>query len=423
MADAKPTTFTLSCPVPRVADDRIVLAHGGGGRLTHQLIEKIFLPAFSNAALDQRHDGAVLPLDGLTTGSRLAFTTDSFVVRPLIFPGGNIGDLAVNGTVNDLAMCGARPLYLSAGFILEEGLEMETLRTVVKSMQEAAANAGVKLVTGDTKVVDKGKGDGIFINTSGIGVVESRTGLINGFERARLQPRHEGHGLTNGFEGAQLQSLHQGPDLTNGFERVRLQPRHQEPTTTGALAPDGGLAIGPASVQPGDAVIISGDLGRHGIAILSVREGLAFESPILSDTASVWPAVEALLNAGIEIHCLRDLTRGGLATTLNEIAGDRNICIKLEETLIPVGETVQGACEILGLDPLYAANEGRFAVFVPEAQAAAALDVLKKVPVSQGSVRVGKVEETPGRTVVLQSRIGGNRVVDMLSGEQLPRIC
>jgi len=411
MADGKPTTFTLNCPVPRVADDRIVLAHGGGGRLTHQLIEKIFLPAFSNPALDQRHDGAVLPLDGLTTDSRLAFTTDSFVVRPLIFPGGNIGDLAVNGTVNDLAMCGARPLYLSAGFILEEGLEMETLRTVVKSMQEAAAKAGVKLVTGDTKVVDKGKGDGIFINTSGIGVIEPIA------------------------------------DLTDGFERARLQPRHQGPTTTGALAPEGrpagdapetggapGLAgfarpgiatpqIGPASVQPGDAVIISGDLGRHGIAILSVREGLEFESPILSDTASVWPAVEALLNAGIEIHCLRDLTRGGLATTLNEIAGDRNVCIMLEESLIPVDEVVEGACEILGLDPLYVANEGRFAAFVPETQAAAALDVLKKVEVSQGSVRVGKVDEIPGRTVVLQSRIGGNRVVDMLSGEQLPRIC
>jgi hydrogenase expression/formation protein HypE len=355
MAEGKPTTFTLSCPVPRVADDRIVLAHGGGGRLTHQLIEKIFLPAFSNAALEQRHDGAVVPVNG----ARLAFTTDSFVVRPLIFPGGDIGDLAVNGTVNDLAMCGARPLYLSAGFILEEGLEMDTLRTVVRSMQEAAAKAGVKLVTGDTKVVDKGKGDGVFINTSGIGVIEANV------------------------------------------------------KTT----------IGPASVQPGDAVIVSGDLGRHGIAILSVREGLEFESPILSDTASIWPAVEALLNAGIEIHCLRDLTRGGLATTLNEIAGDRNVCIKLEEALIPVDEVVQGACEILGLDPLYVANEGRFAVFVPEAQVGAALDVLKKIPVSQSSVRVGKVEETPGRTVVLQSRIGGNRVVDMLSGEQLPRIC
>jgi len=355
MADAKITSFNLSCPVPRVADDRIVLAHGGGGRLTHQLIEKIFMPAFANDALEQRHDGAVVAVNG----ARLAFTTDSFVVRPLIFPGGNIGDLAVYGTVNDLAMCGARPLYLSAGFILEEGLEMDTLRTVVSSMQEAAARANVKLVTGDTKVVDKGKGDGIFVNTSGIGLIEAN---VKG-------------------------------------------------------------TIGPASVQVGDAVIVSGDLGRHGIAILSVREGLEFESPILSDTGCIWPSVEALLNAGIEIHCLRDLTRGGLATTLNEIAGDRNICIKLEEALIPVEETVQSACEILGLDPLYVANEGRFAVFVPAAQADAALAVMKKVPVSQGSVRVGQVEDSPARTVILQSRIGGNRVVDMLSGEQLPRIC
>jgi hydrogenase expression/formation protein HypE len=243
----------------------------------------------------------------------------------------------------------------------------------------------VKLVTGDTKVVDKGKGDGIFINTSGIGVIESGIGVMQSFERARLQPRR------------------------------------QESANVGALAP--GAVIGPSSVQPGDAVIVSGDLGRHGIAILSVREGLEFESPILSDCANVWPAVEALLNAGIEIHCLRDLTRGGLATTLNEIASDRNVCIKLEEALIPVNEVVQGACEILGLDPLYVANEGRFAVFVPAAQADAALDVMSRVEVSQGAVRVGRVEEIPGRTVVLQSRIGGNRVVDMLSGEQLPRIC
>ena len=358
MADGKITTFNLNCPAPRVADDRIVLAHGGGGRLTHQLIEKIFLPAFSNSMLEARHDGAVVPLEGVKNGSRLAFTTDSFVVRPLIFPGGNIGDLAVHGTVNDLAMCGARPLYLSSGFILEEGLPMETLRTVVNSMQAAAANANVKLVTGDTKVVDKGKGDGIFVNTSGIGLIE-----------------------------------------------------------------DSKTVVSPASVQPGDAVIVSGDLGRHGIAILSVREGLEFESPILSDCANLWPAVDALLNAGIEIHCLRDLTRGGLATTLNEIASDRNVCIKLEEALIPVDEVVQGACEILGLDPLYVANEGRFAVFVPAAQADAALEVMKKVEVSQGAVQVGAVEPSPGRTVVLQSRIGGNRVVDMLSGEQLPRIC
>jgi len=305
--------------------------------------------------LEQRHDGAVVPVNG----SRLAFTTDSFVVRPLIFPGGNIGDLAINGTVNDLAMCGARPLYLSAGFILEEGLEMETLRTVVMSMQQAAAKANVKLVTGDTKVVDKGKGDGVFINTSGIGVIEANVAT----------------------------------------------------------------EIAPAAVQPGDAVIVSGDLGRHGIAILSVREGLEFESPILTDCANVWPSVQALLNAGIEVHCLRDLTRGGLATTLNEIAFDRNVCVRLEESLIPVDEVVQGACEILGLDPLYVANEGRFAAFVPVDQADAALEEMKKVEVSQGAARVGKVEEGPGRTVVLQSRIGGNRVVDMLSGEQLPRIC
>src|SRR5579864_967772 len=355
MADAKITSFNLSCPVPRVADDRIVLAHGGGGRLTHQLIEKIFMPAFANDALEERHDGAVVAVNG----SRLAFTTDSFVVRPLIFPGGNIGDLAVNGTVNDLAMCGARPLYLSAGFILEEGLEMETLRAVVTSMQEAAAKAKVQLVTGDTKVVDKGKGDGIFVNTSGIGLIEANVKKT----------------------------------------------------------------IGPASVEPGDVVIVSGDLGRHGIAILSVREGLEFESPILSDCANLWPAVEALLKAGIEVHCLRDLTRGGLATTLNEIASDRNVCIRLEEALIPVDEVIQGACEILGLDPLYVANEGRFAVFVPAAQADAALEVMRKIPVSQESVSIGTVEENPGRTVILQSRIGGNRVVDMLSGEQLPRIC
>ena len=390
MADVKNTTsFNLSCPVPRVADDRIVLAHGGGGRLTHQLIEKIFMPAFSNAMLEQRHDGAVLPVNG----ARLAFTTDSFVVRPLIFPGGNIGDLAVNGTVNDLAMCGARPLYLSAGFILEEGLEMDTLRTVVTSMKEAAASAGVKLVTGDTKVVDKGKGDGIFINTSGIGILDEFPGLAKPARPGASQVKQES-------------------TKENGMPHVSLPLRDV-----------GTRTIGPTSVEPGDVVIVSGDLGRHGIAILSMREGLEFESPILSDCANLWPSVEALLHAGIEIHCLRDLTRGGLATTLNEIASDRNVCIKLEEALIPVDEVVQGACEILGLDPLYVANEGRFAVFVPSNQADRALEVMKRIPVSEGSVRVGTVEPTPGRMVVLQSRIGGNRVVDMLSGEQLPRIC
>src|SRR3954466_11852363 len=234
MADAKINPLNLSCPVPRVADDRIVLAHGGGGRLTHQLIEKIFIPAFSNAALEQRHDAAVVSVNG----ARLAFTTDSFVVRPLIFPGGNIGDLAVNGTVNDLAMCGARPLYLSAGFILEEGLEIETLRTVVASMKDAAAKAAVQLVTGDTKVVDKGKGDGIFINTSGIGVIEHFPGLATE-ARAGAPARNE--------------------------EVKKSGVPHVSPKLRDVGTADS--AIGPALVQPGDAVIISGDLGRHGIAI------------------------------------------------------------------------------------------------------------------------------------------------------------
>lgn len=342
------------CPVPAPASDRIVLAHGGGGRLTQQLIENVFLPAFANPELEARHDGAVL-----RAGSgRLAFTTDSYVVRPLIFPGGTIGDLAVNGTVNDLAMCGARPLWLSAGFILEEGLEMDTLRAVVESMGAAAVAAGVTLVTGDTKVVDKGKGDGIFITTAGVGIIE---------------------------------------------------------------APN---EIRPSAVTPGDRVIVSGDLGRHGIAILSVREGLEFEAPITTDTAPLWAPVEALLRAGIEVHCLRDLTRGGLASALNEIATARGIGVRVEEAAIPVSDVVRGACEILGLDPLYVANEGRFVAFVPAAQERAALEALSSVPVSNGAVRIGTVlEGVDDGQVVLKTGIGGNRVLDLLSGEQLPRIC
>ncbi len=345
--------FELSCPVPLTGEDRILMAHGGGGRLMHQLIERVFLPAFRDPALEARHDGAALEINGV----RLAFTTDSYVVRPLIFPGGTIGDLAVNGTVNDLAMCGARPLYLSAGFILEEGLPIETLRRVTAAMREAAARAGVRLVTGDTKVVDQGHGDGIFINTAGIGLVEAP------------------------------------------FE------------------------IGPQRVEPGDAVLVSGDLGAHGVAILSVREGLEFDAPILSDTAPLWAPVQALLRAGVEVHCLRDLTRGGLASALNEIAQARGVVISLEEAAIPVSEPVKGACEILGLDPLYVANEGRFVAFVPAAQVERALEVLRSVPVSAAAARIGTVlEETPG-AVVLRSRVGGRRVLDMLSGEQLPRIC
>jgi hydrogenase expression/formation protein HypE len=345
--------FDLTCPLPNLTEDRVLLAHGGGGRLTQRLIERVFLPAFGNAALAPLHDGAILT----AVGARLAFTTDSFVVSPLFFPGGSIGDLAVFGTANDLAMCGARPRYLSAGFILEEGLPMDTLHRVVAAMKSAAEQASIAIVTGDTKVVDKGKGDGIFINTAGIGSVE--------------------------YAGE----------------------------------------IGPGAVQPGDVVIVSGDLGRHGMAILSVREGLEFESAIESDAALLWPAVEALIGAGVEIHCLRDLTRGGLASALNEIAASRGVAIEIAEAAIPVNEVVRGACEILGLDALYVVNEGRFAAIVPARHADLALATLRSVPVSSGAVRIGVVEESPANTVLLRTQIGGRRVVDMLSGEQLPRIC
>jgi hydrogenase expression/formation protein HypE len=343
----------FTCPPPRPSDDRVLLAHGGGGKLTHQLIERIFLPEFANPALEDRHDGAVVKVGG----QRLAFTTDSFVVRPLIFPGGTIGNLAVNGTVNDLAMCGARPLYLSAGFILEEGLPMETLRAIVASMREAAARAGVELVTGDTKVVDKGKGDQMFITTSGVGLLEHAA------------------------------------------------------------------EIGPASVQPGDSVIVSGDLGSHGVAVLSVREGLEFEAPITSDTAPLWEPVNALLQAGIEVHCLRDLTRGGLASALNEIASARLVGLDVEEAQVPVAEPVKGACEILGLDPLYVANEGRFVAFVPGAQSEGVIAQLKRFPACAQAAHIGEVNADSSGTVILRSRVGGRRVLDMLSGEQLPRIC
>jgi hydrogenase expression/formation protein HypE len=317
------------------------------------LIEEVFLPAFSNAALNSRHDGALLSI----SGARLAMSTDSYVVQPLLFPGGTIGDLAVNGTVNDLAMCGARPIALSAGFVLEEGLAMETLQTVVNSMRDAAVVASVPIVTGDTKVVDKGKGDGIFINTTGVGIV---------------------------------------------------------------VAPN---PIGPEFVRSGDAVLVSGDLGAHGIAILSVRDGLEFEGPVMSDTACLWPAVNALFEAGIVIHCLRDLTRGGLSSALNEIATVAGVRITIDEALVPISDVVRGACELLGLDPLYVANEGRFAVFVAEEDADHAIEVMQSLAVSAGSLRVGTVYERASGIVTVRSRIGGNRVLDMLSGEQLPRIC
>jgi hydrogenase expression/formation protein HypE len=347
-----PCSLATSCPIPISDYPNVLLAHGGGGRLMHQLIEKVFLPAFRNPALDLQHDGAVLSLDG----QRLAFTTDSYVVRPLFFPGGDIGTLAINGTVNDLAMCGARPRWLSAGFIIEEGLPMETLARVVQSMQRAAAAAGVQLVTGDTKVVDKGKGDGLFINTAGIGVFEHP------------------------------------------------------------------VAIGPAQVRPGDVVLLNGDVGRHGMAIMSVREGLQFESSIESDCAPLTQPVMALLEAGIEVHCLRDLTRGGLATTLNEITASSRLQINIDEAAVPVIEPVRGACEMLGLDPLYVANEGRFIAFVPERDRDRALRILRAFPPGQATCLGSVTADQPG-LVTLKSRIGARRILDMLSGEQLPRIC
>jgi hydrogenase expression/formation protein HypE len=347
------TPLTLSCPLPLTDYPQVLLAHGGGGRLMHDLLGKMILPGFGGGDSRMQHDARVLSF-GQT---KLAFTTDSFVVRPLEFPGGNLGSLAVHGTVNDLAMAGARPLYLSAAFIIEEGLPMEMLWKMVQSMQEAARLAGVQIVTGDTKVVDKGKGDSLFINTAGIGLIEHN------------------------------------------------------------------LSILPASVRPGDAVLVSGDLGRHGMAIMAVREGLEFESAIESDSASVAQIVHSMLSAGINIHCLRDVTRGGLTSVLNEISEAANLSIEIDEKLVPVRDDVQAACEILGFDPLQVACEGRFVAFVPEAEAEAALHAMRKRTPGEGASRIGSVTGIAEKKVILNSRIGARRVLLMSSGEQLPRIC
>ncbi|MFE4108199.1 hydrogenase expression/formation protein HypE [Almyronema epifaneia] len=343
--------FRLTCPIPLEHYPTVQLAHGGGGRLMHQLIHQMFLATFG---AERSHDAAVLPIPT----AKAAFTTDSYVVQPLFFPGGDIGSLAVHGTVNDLAMSGARPLYLSAGFILEEGLPMTTLWQVVQSMQQAAQQAGVAIVTGDTKVVDRGKGDGLYINTAGVGLIE-----------------------------------------------------HDQDIAADAL-------------EPGDVVLLSGDIGRHGIAIMAVREGLAFETAIASDSAPVSAPILDLLQADIPLHCLRDLTRGGLASALNEIASEAKMAIAIEETAIPVREDVQGACEILGFDPLYVANEGRFIAFVPAAAAAAALAILQTYHPQACAIGqvTGKSTRSLGR-VTLNSQIGAARILDLLSGEQLPRIC
>lgn len=340
-----------TCPVPH-GPTHVLLAHGGGGRMTRALIDRVFAHAFG-PGLDATHDAAVLP----APGQRLAFTTDGYVVRPPFFPGGDIGALAVNGTVNDLAMAGARPVALSAAFVLEEGLPLDDLRRIAASMKRAADAAGVRIVTGDTKVVDRGKGDGVFVTTSGVGVVEH------------------------------------------------------------------GAALGPASIRPGDAVIVSGDLGRHGAAILAAREALGLEAAIESDCAPLWAPVSALLARGVEVHALRDLTRGGLASALVELSEAAGLRFDLVEAALPVREDVLGLCELLGLDPLQVACEGRFVAFVPEAQAERALEVLREHPVSAGAARVGRVSDGAQALVALRTTGGATRVVDMPSGELLPRIC
>lgn len=329
------------------------MAHGSGGKLTQQLIQKMVLPQFKNELLNPLHDGAMFSING----AKLAFSTDSFVVNPIFFPGGDIGDLAINGTVNDLAMCGARPLYLSAAFILEEGFPMPEFWRVIQSMQRAAHTAGISLVTGDTKVVDRGKGDKIFINTSGIGIIEP------------------------------------------------------------------GVNIHPRRAEVGDKIIINGPMAVHGIAIMSVREGLEFETEIASDTAPLNGLVQAMLAAARDIHVLRDPTRGGITSTLSEIAEQAKVGIRLEESCIPISEEVKGACEILGLDPLYVANEGKLLAFVKPREADLLLSAMRAYPLGREAAIIGEVvNEHPGY-VTMKTRVGGTRVVDMLSGEQLPRIC
>jgi hydrogenase expression/formation protein HypE len=342
-----------ACPLPITNYKEIVLAHGSGGKLSHQLIDKMVLPQFYNELLEPLHDGAIFSLGG----QRVAFSTDSYVVNPIFFPGGDIGKLAVHGTVNDLAMCGARPLYLSVGFILEEGLPMEDFWRVVQSMRAAAVAAGVTLVTGDTKVVDRGKADKIFINTSGIGIIPE------------------------------------------------------------------GVNIDPARAAVGDKILINGTIGVHGIAIMSVREGLEFEGEIASDTAPLNSLVAALIAARIDIHVLRDPTRGGVTSALTEIAQAAKAGMELDEASIPISEEIKGACEILGLDPLYVANEGKLIAIVANEDVDLALQTMKSHPLGKAAAVIGEVTADHPGMLTMKTRVGGQRVVDMLSGEQLPRIC
>jgi hydrogenase expression/formation protein HypE len=344
--------FTISCPIPITERRNIVLGHGSGGRLTAQLIHDIFLPAFDNEILRKMDDQAVLQIGG----TRIAFTTDSFVVTPLVFPGGDIGQLAVNGTVNDLAMSGAKPLYLSASFIIEEGFELEELSAITRSMGEAAREAGAAIVTGDTKVVNRGSADKVFINTSGVGLVPDR------------------------------------------------------------------VDISAAKAKPGDAILLSGTIGDHGMAVFSKREGLEFEGSILSDTVSLYPLVQAMLPAG-EIHTLRDPTRGGLGTSLCEIAAAAGIGIEIDANSLPVREDVKAACEILGLDALFVANEGKLVAFVEPAYAEAVLSTMRAHPQGRDAALIGHAVGAHPGMVLLKTEVGGTRLIDLPFTEQLPRIC
>jgi hydrogenase expression/formation protein HypE len=352
--------------------DRILLGHGSGGRLMHQLIREYFVPEFDMKSLG---DSAVIDISDFgfwisdlksrTQNSklktqnlkqRLAFTTDSYVVSPIFFPGGNIGDLAVYGTVNDLAMVGAKPIYLSAGFIFEEGFLIDDFKKILRTMSEASKKAGVKIIAGDTKVVNKGKGDGIFINTSGIGIIED------------------------------------------------------------------GIDISPGNIKTGDKIIVSGNIGNHGVAVMAERNGLSFNPPVLSDTAPLNHIVQEMLLNG-EVHAMRDPTRGGVATTLKEIALESNLCLEIREDSIPIAQGVRGASELLGLDPLYIANEGILIAIVGADVAVDLLNIIRKNPFGENANIIGKVKESPSGKVLLKTKIGGTRMLDMLSGEQLPRIC
>jgi len=353
MSSATKTVAELSCPTPLPAKDKVLLGHGSGGKLSAELIRNVFLPVLNNPTLARLDDQAIVNING----QRLAITTDSFVVKPLFFPGGDIGSLAVHGTVNDLAMGGATPLYLSAAFIIEEGFSIEQLCRIVDSMHRAATEAGVQVVTGDTKVVEKGKGDGLFINTTGIGIVPD------------------------------------GPELSANRAR------------------------------PGDKVLLSGSIGEHGIAILAQREGLEFETTIQSDSAALHTLVAGMLKATPEIRCMRDPTRGGVSSTLNEIAQQSQVGIELEERSIPVREQVRGACEMLGLDPLYVANEGKLIAIVAPEAAEAVVQTMRGHPLGSEARIIGTVKTANPGLVTMRTAFGTTRIVDMLAGDQLPRIC